>query len=315
MTDISKEPDQFGMPLFYESTTRYGATEAHESRYAAWRPMTLLYGILMHGYLDGNRFSVNLDKFKNAYDKYKGARKVKNIPQLLLALENYGFVVTGLTKGKITPKTTEFTIDYPDNDNVLVVLTLVAQKAAGVDAEDLFCKWSYRLLAEGFDTNSYSDTYYAIHDKTHTEEERDFISRFHKTMQDMGYCHADGSWNEGPGILYYDKEATMQRRGPYQFRFLDWMGDLRLMLRVRSAEKCLALYDGKDMPEEILEMFRYSDPGCGSHANGSCNKGVGYIFEDKPRWHCGCCSAPFWLHPKTENIPQYIDLVEVGERK
>ena len=106
-------------------------------------------------------------------------------------------------------------------------------------------------------------------------------------MGEMGYCHANGSWNEGPVVLYYYKETTMQRRGPYQFRILDWMGALRLMLRVRSAEKCLALYDRKDMPGEILEMFRHSDSGCSSRANGSCKKGVGYIFEDKLRWHCG----------------------------
>ena len=36
MTDISKEPEQFGMPLYDEATTRYGAPEAHESRFAAW---------------------------------------------------------------------------------------------------------------------------------------------------------------------------------------------------------------------------------------------------------------------------------------
>ena len=326
ITDISKEPEPFGMPLFDESTTRYGATEAHESRYAAWRPMQLLYAIFAHGHLDGNCFRVDLEEYKKAISGHKGARKVKNTPLLLLTLENYGFMISGLTNGKITSKTMEFTIEYPDNSNVLKVLELVSQKVASVDSvffpnnysssmENMFNKWSYRLLAEGLNTNSYSDTYYAIHDKTRTAEEREFISKFHHAMEEMGYCHADGSWNEGPGVLYYDKETTMQRRGPYQFRILDWMGDLRLMLRIRSAEKCLALYDGKDMPEEILEMFRYSDPGCGSHADGSCKKGVGYIFEGKPRWHCGCCSAPFWLHPKAESIPQYIELVEVGERK
>ena len=148
-----------------------------------------------------------------------------------------------------------------------------------------------------------------------SDEEREFIRGFHQTMREMGYFYAEGSWNEGPGICYYDKEAVMKRRGPYLYRVLDWMGDLRLMLRIRNAEKCIDLYNEQGAPQEITEMFRYSDPGCGAHANGSCKKGVGYIFEGQPRWHCGCCSAPFWLHPKAENINHYIKMAEAGERR
>ena len=107
----------------------------------------------------------------------------------------------------------------------------------------------------------------------------------------------------------------MKRKGLYLYRILDWMGDLRLMLRIRNAEKCIDLYMGKDMPKEITEMFRHSDPGCGTHVNGNCKKGLAYSFEGQFRWHCGCCNAPFWLHPKAENIPHYLKLVEFGEKR
>jgi len=308
MTDISEAPERFAMPLYKESETRYGATEAQEFRYAAWRPMKLLHAVFTHGNLDNNRFSVDIPAFKKA-------NKIKNSHQLFKALRDYGFVFSGLTNDKITPKTTEFTVDYPDNPYVIAVMAVVAQKAAGVNADDLFHKWSFRLLSEGFGKNSYNDSFYAVFDKTRTNEEREFIHNFHQTMQEMGYFHTHGGWNEGPGICYYDKESVMKRKGPYLFRILDWMGDLRLMLRIRNAEKCIDFYAGKDMPAEITEMFRYSDPGCGERTSGNCKKGVGYSFEEELRWHCGCCNAPFWLHPQTENIKQYIKLVEIGERR
>ncbi|HBL84354.1 MAG: hypothetical protein A2Y17_04995 [Clostridiales bacterium GWF2_38_85] len=308
MTDISEAPERFAMPLYEESETLYGAPEAQESRYAAWRPMKLLYTLFTHGQLNNHGFSVDIPAFKQA-------NKIKNIHLLLRALRDYGLVFSGLTNDKITPKTTDFTIDYPDNPNIIVVMTLVAQKAAGVGADDLFYKWSYRLLSEGFGKNSNSDPFYAVYDKTRTNEEREFIRNFHETMREMGYYHAHGGWNEGPGICYYDKESIMKRKGPYLFRILDWMGDLRLMLRIRNAEKCIDLYTGKDMPSEITKMFRYSDPGCDVHANENCNKGVSYSFEGQSRWHCGCCNAPFWLHPKAENISHYIKLVETGEKR
>ena len=308
MTDISETPEYFSMPLYEESKTRYGAPEAQESRYAAWRPMKLLYAIFTHGNLVDHGFSVDIPAFKQA-------NKIKNIHLLLQALRGYSFVFSGFTGGRLTPKTAEFTVSYPDNPNVITVLAQVAEKAAGVGAEDLFCKWSFRLLAEEFGKNSYSDPLYAVYDKTRTSEERDFIRSFHETMRNMDYYHADGSWNEGPGICYYHKESVMKRKGPYFYRILDWMGDLRLMLRIRNAEKCIDSYEKSRMPLEIAEMFRHSDPGCDVHTNGNCNKGVGYAFEGQPRWHCGCCNAPFWVRPKAENISHYIKLVEVGAKK
>lgn len=59
----------------------------------------------------------------------------------------------------------------------------------------------------------------------------------------------NGGWNEGPGICYMrnDKDSVMKRKDPYLYRILDWIGDLRLMLRIRNAEKYIALYMGKDM--------------------------------------------------------------------
>ena len=267
ITDISETPERFGMPLYDESTTRYGAPEANESRHAAWRPMKLLYSVLTQG------------------------KKVKNSKQLFKALRDYGF---------------EFkeTLEFPDNPNVITVMNLVAN----VGIEEMFCKWSFRLLSK---LDNYCDPFYALHDKTHTNEERAFISAFHQTMLKMGYFYSNGSWNEGPGICYYDKESVMERKGPYIYRIIDWMGDLRLMLRIRNAEKCLDLFTD----EEIIEMLRHSDPGCNVHVSGNCNKGVGYIFEGQSRWHCGCCGAPFWLRPKTENIGHYIKLVEIGEKR
>ena len=52
-----------------------------------------------------------------------------------------------------------------------------------------------------------------------------------------------------------------------------------------------------------------------NHAKGTCNMGIEYIYEGKTRWHCGCCSTLFWLHPKTENIAQYIKMVEIGGKQ
>ena len=78
MTDISKEPEQFGMPLYDEATTRYGALEAHESRFAAWWPMKLLYAIFTHGCFENNCFRVDLDGFKAELKGLKQTTQARN---------------------------------------------------------------------------------------------------------------------------------------------------------------------------------------------------------------------------------------------
>jgi len=148
MTDISADPARFAMPLYEEGAVRYGAVEAQESRYAAWRPMKLLYAIFSHGHLGHDGFLVDIPAFKQA-------NKVKHTHLLLNVLSDYGFVFSGLTQGKITSKTSDFTVRYPDNPNIIAVMAQVAQKAAGISGEDLFCRWSFRLLSERFGRSSW----------------------------------------------------------------------------------------------------------------------------------------------------------------
>ncbi|MDR0272275.1 MAG: hypothetical protein LBI27_03035 [Clostridiales bacterium] len=308
MTDISKNPERFAMPLYDESTTLYGATKAQESRYAAWRPMWLLYTIFIHGNLVDCKFSVDIPAFRQS-------NKVKNSHLLFKLLSDYGFVFSGLSNYKIAPKTKEFTVEYPDNPNVINVMALVARKAAKVMKDDLFYKWSFRLIEEAFDVFSYTDPIYAVYDKTRTSDEKNFIKAFHIAMKKKCYFYQSGGGNEGPGIRYYDKESVMKRKGPYLFQLWDNKGDLQLHLRIRSVEKCLSLYNEISMPDEITEMFRYSDSGCINHSKGTCYMGIEYIFEGITHWHCGCCSTLFWLRPKAENIQYYVKMLEIGEKK
>ena len=38
-------------------------------------------------------------------------------------------------------------------------------------------------------------------------------------------------------------------------------------------------------------------------------------FEGEEKWHCGCCGAPFKLHPVQEDIECYLKLVELGKKR
>lgn len=67
-----------------------------------------------------------------------------------------------------------------------------------------------------------------------------------------------------------------------------------------------------DIPEDEGELgFWIGVPFWG---HGNCKCGVQYEFESEVKWHCGCCGAPFKIHPVEKDISYYLKLVESGGR-
>lgn len=93
MTDISENPQQFGMPLAREDETSYGKPIAQESRYAAFRPMQFLNLLFRNGEVRNGCLHVDTTRFA-------GECKIKNTHMLIKAWEDYGFDFEGLKKRK-----------------------------------------------------------------------------------------------------------------------------------------------------------------------------------------------------------------------
>ncbi|MDF2538115.1 MAG: hypothetical protein K0S76_1136 [Herbinix sp.] len=83
--------------------------------------------------------------------------------------------------------------------------------------------------------------------------------------------------------------------------------DQNLKLKVKKVLSSIINSEAKNLAT--------SDPGCQNRWNKTCKAGVHYVYEGEERWHCGCCSSAFWLHPAVTDIPQYIKLVELGGKK
>jgi hypothetical protein len=245
---------------------------------------------------------------------------VKNVSALLKPLTDYGFIFSNLKNYKIAPSLDAFTIEYPDNPDVLTVLEFVAKKVLATQQirgwnhfGNSFLSWNYRILKDDLNTSNFGYEADYVADKMHNEADKEFVFAFHRVLKESGYCYARGGWNEGPDICYYNGQSVMANKGPYLFRLLSWKSDLQLYLRIRSGEKCLAYLE--ECSEDIKDMFRYGDPGCQNRINGTCHHGVGYMYEGEARWHCGCCAAAFHLHPKVEDISHYLKLVELGVKR
>lgn len=303
-SDISKFPEAFEMPLYKPEDFNYFTAQARDSRSAAYRPFHLLYNLLISGAFQNGEFVIDTSGFR-------AINKVKNIPVLFKRLGDYGFFFDGLKNYKTVNQS--ISMYYSDNENVMQVLKLMADKANAVNRYNDFLCCHYRLFQDDMSTAGYGQSADIVADKMHTKEEQEFIYAMDSILREMNYSAQPKAWNEGQGFAYYDKESVMKANGPYHYWMLSWKTKLRLYLRIRNASKCLEYL--KQCPDPVKQIFLKSDRGCEKHTNGTCQFGQTYIIDGVTYWRCGCCNAPFYFYPVKKDIPHYIRLMELGFKK
>lgn len=311
-TDMASAPENFGFPLYKTEEYGYFSKEAQEARKLPWHPFYLLLCLFACGEFEGNVFIVDTLSVRKI-------NKAKKTNLLLKALCDYGFVFAGIKNFSLSSGS-QMEIDYPDNHNILEVLSMVAQKVMETQLKDVsnyfshmvafsngFVSWNYKVLKEDLHTCSLAEGCDYVADKMHSEAEKEVMYALDEVLKEQGYTIRKGDPNEGPAIRYYRTQST------YDFALVSDRGQLFLELRIRNAEKCLDYL--RECPERIIAMFRHTDRGCRNRVNGTCKCGVKYVFEGEEKWHCGCCGAPFKLSPEKEDIPYYLRLVELGNKR
>lgn len=312
-SDIADSPLRFGLPLYKMDEYDYFSNQAREARVAPRNLFYFMLWLFAYGDFRGNAFITDTAE----------VRKINKVPKtnlLLEALCDYGFVFGGIKKYSLSSGD-YLEIDYPDNPNIVKVLSAVAKKVKNTQLKDVknvysgcmafsnaFIGWNYKVLTEDLHTCSLAEGCDYVADKMHDETDREVIFILDKVLIERGYTRKKGDSNEGPSIRYYCKQSAT-----YDYALTSDKGKLYLELRIRNAEKCLEYLH--ECPERIVELFRYSDSGCKNRINGSCRSGVKYEFEKEEKWHCGCCGAPFKIHPIKEDILHYLKLLELGGKK
>ncbi len=211
-------------------------------------------------------------------------------------------------------------IDYPDNRNIIEVLSMVAKKVMITLLKDVgnylsnivafsiaFVSWNYKVLKEDKNTCRLAQGCDYVADKMHSETDKEVVYSIDKLLVEQGVSVRKGDPNERPAIRYYRTQSV------YDFALVSDIGELVLELRIRNAQKCLDYLP--ECSESIIDMFRHTDIGCHNRKEGTCKYGVSYEFENEEKWHCGCCGAPFKIHPVKEDISHYLKLVELGNKR
>ena len=319
-------PGEYGMPVFPTNGFRVYSREWRDSGQAPFRPLVLLYNLLLCGEIRGNGLYVSFEKYK-AYEPppkhLSGVDQKIMKPHLLFnKLIEFGFAFEGLKNNRVADN--DIIIEYPDNPNVLPMLKRLADKARYTDRLGDFLCCHFRLMQNNMETSDYGTGIEHITDRVGTDNEKTFILEMNETLLNMGHVGKAYGGVECFGFAYYKNEKLMNANGPYSYRVMTRGMDfdnidtssekMRLSLRVRNVSKCGDYL--KKCPESVKRIFtEYSDDGCGNRGRGTCRHGVSYELDDVTYWRCGCCHAPFSFKPSISDIPHYVKLVELGEDK
>lgn len=311
-TDMAISPEAFGLPLYKIDECNYFSKEAREARTAPWNLFYLLLYLFAFGEYEGGVFIVDTAEVRKII-------KAKKTNLLLKVLCDYGFVFEGINKFRLS-SSNRMGIDYPDNRNILDVLSMTAKKVMVTQLKDVgnylspivafsnaFVSWNYKVLKEDMHTCTLAEGCDYVADKMHSEMDKEVIYLVDRLLAEKGFSIRKGDPNEGPAIRYYRTQAA------YDFALVSDAGELVLELRIRNAQKCLGYL--AECSESIIDMFRHTDKGCQNRINGTCKYGVRYEFENEEKWHCGCCGAPFKIRPVKEDISHYLKLVELGNKR
>ncbi len=312
-SDMADSPWRFGLPLYKSDEYDYFSNQARAARTAPWTLFYFMFCIFTCGNFKENVFVADTTEIKQM-------NKAKKTNLLLEILCDYGFVFEGIKKYNLSSGD-YLEIDYPDNRSILKVLSVIAKKVKNTQLKDVknyysnavsfsnaFIGWNYKILIEDLHTCSLGEGCAYVADKMHDEADKEVISTIDNILTEYGYTKKKGDSNEGPSLRYYYKKSSV-----YDYALTSDMGTLYLELRIRNAENCLKYLSM--CPKKIVEMFRHSDTGCQNRINKTCRSAVKYTFEQTEKWHCGCCGAPFKIHPEKRDIPHYLKLMELGGKK
>lgn len=317
---IAELPEEFGMPLYLKDEYHNFTQQCRDSEQATFRPLVLLYNLFTCGDINDQSVIISINKFKaiKPHPTYTRtfSEKITNVHCLFEKLTDYGFIFEGLKNNKTTDK--DIVISYPDNTLLLHLWKMLSDKAKNTNCIIDFFHCSFRLLQDDMHTKGYSDLIDFI-DTFPVEAEKEFVYKMDEALMSIGLLRGEMGY-------YYRTESLLKQKGPCTFRIINinkwnpWNSEIKpikveLGLRIRNVYNCMEYL--KACPDSVKQIFtEKNDNGCQKRRDNTCIHGVIYEIDGQKYWRCACCDPAFrFQQPKIEDIPHYIKLVELGEKK
>lgn len=305
-SDMAQDAKKMLLPVFDLSQYDYFSNEARRSRKASYQYAHILYALGCSGSVkQRGELCVPIHELMQRCKELK----ITNLNAHLKILEDYGFMMDGLPGGRTKGAADYIIIRYPDNENLISTLHVLAVKAQKTDRLSDFCRMNYKLFADDWSTADFGNGADFVSDLLKSDRDKRIAQQIHNELSNRNYFFNTQVWNEGPQIRYYIKEADCKRNANSIFWLASMETELRLFFRISDMEKVVEYASA--CPESVIYTFMQSDNGCMKRGNG-CVSGMSYHFRDKQIWRCGCCNPNFQAAPTEEDYIYYINAAEMA---
>jgi hypothetical protein len=314
------KPEELGLPCYDIEQYRALGKEPRESEVSLlWLPV-VIFAMGNAGVLEDDQLIINIACFK---ENLKG-RKTKHLPYQIQFLQDNGFTFTNFNGKNFSSKEGYFSMEYPDNPDVLAVLKAATEKVNAIEMNpnepqkfDLYRITQFPHMLE---------TLFADPSGEVIPYDDSYMSR----ILEAPYGEFHKEWNQfmkeqGLTIVYeggFGKNRFLDAKGKDSLNFYEYanyrrgkeaMCKLMLRLKLRNPNRYMDYIE--TLPEEVKSTFK--NVGCG-HCMEKCPRRITYTIDGEYKECCGCFGFEFW-YTLVEYIEYYKKLFlleqEVSSKK
>lgn len=303
--NIINQTESMNMPIYKLDDYNLFSNQARNASLSTYKYVDILCVLGYAGSFSDNSLFVDVEKFVESCKKVD-SKLVTNSGKFIKKFEDYGFYIEGLS-GERIPKTGQIRLSYYDNIHLIPLLKSVATKAYSCNRMRDFRRMHFKLLKDDLNTVEYGHDIDIVLDMIKDSDDRNTALTLHNELISRGYFFTLN--NHGDQARYYHTESNAKNNTSSCFRIIATDIDcidpnFTFMFRIKNIEKCIDyLYSS---PNQIQNTFSFSDKGCGR----KCGR-LSYQFKGNTIFRCGCCSPNFRCKPQLDDIPYYLNCVEM----
>jgi len=307
-----KNPALLNLPLFEIEKYRGCSAEGRAGNAALLNFPIAIFAIAMCNVVSNNTCTVDITELRKKYSELKG----KNLPQQLKYLGDFGVVIEEFT-GKL-PRSGEFVVHYPDNPDLLVVLTALGDKLkkcipfflsqpAGCYCFRLFEQFIYLTPA------IFEDSTERISPKTFDHfasvVKNNVLSFIVEEFSKRGLTFQIGA--------EFGKSLFRNQKGKDTLNFIEY-GDYKSIYPIINESLALRLKLNK--PDAYMEKIHALPPHlfsaftvghCGN-CSDKCNRKIRYKLNGEDKCVCGC-HAFIFNNPSIDDVTLLMELYDLEQ--
>jgi hypothetical protein len=311
-TQAENDPASLNLPLFEVEKYRGCSTEGRAGISALLNFPIALFAVGMCTVNSDNVLTADISALRKKFTELKG----KRLPEQLTLLTDYGLVVDGFA-GKL-PRTGELTVHYPDNPDLLIVITAIGDKLgryipyffsqpAGCYCFRLFEQFVY-LTPAVFTDNTESLLPKTLEHMSNVVENDVLlyiVEEFDKRGLTLRVC------------AEFLKNCFINQKGKETLNFIEY-GDYKSMYPVTN--ESLALRLKLNNPNAYIEKVEalpphlfsaFTDGYCGN-CREDCNRRIVYKLNGVDKRVCGCHAFTF-NNPSADDVALLMELYDLEQ--